>query len=197
MALSDYLTSTEWNGMFYMFAGPREWHDLGQCMHVVIEELLKVGYCFEGLDEKGQKKEQVGGGVNTTKLAFLFEALFGRSGYESRRDIDPLALLADGRAFIKDHAPALLHESDESWEEMYDAAKAEKEKEAREEPPLVFIAHYRADQGASVRVDSVGSNYRVVYETADTYRDTYALTVGEAVETFAKWVQEAEKGKKE
>lgn len=197
MALSDYLTSTEWNGMFYMFAGPREWHDLGQCMRVVIEELLKVGYCFEGLDEKGQKKEQVGDGVNAPKLAFLFEALFGRSGYESRRDIDSLALLADGRTFIKDHAPALLHESDESWEEMYNAAKSEKENERREEPPLVLIARYRTNQGASVHIDPVGSSYRVVYETADTYRDTYASAIGEAVETFAKWVQEAEKGKKE
>jgi len=121
MALSDYLTNDEWDGMFYVFVGPgNEYGDLGACMHTIIEKLLSKGYEFQGLDGEGHKKEMLGG-HNAPKVAYLFSRVFG-TPFE-KDSVDPGKMLLNGRAFIKEHLPELLTESDESWQEFVDALK--------------------------------------------------------------------------
>lgn len=197
MALSDYLTDKEWNGMFYMFTGPRKWHDFGECMHAVIQELLKVGYRFEGLDEEGKKKQRVGDDINGPKLAYLFEQAFGDSGYVSGYKIDALSLLAEGRAFIKEHVPHLLHESDETWEEAYECARACLSTDQAVNNPSTYLAYYRHKDNVIYVESSATGGYRVV--SADLGRAEHVALPAEELEvaesTFRHLVQDALKGK--
>lgn len=108
MALSDYLTSDEWDGCFYCFAGQQgnDRKDLGASMRATIAVLLAKGYKFQGLDEHGNKYAHVTGTNNADKL---ITAMFGGN-------VDFRKVLVIGRNFIKAHAPSLLTETDEEWE---------------------------------------------------------------------------------
>lgn len=115
MALSDYLTGEEWDACFYLHI-----HDnlrrqkttepmmsLGDHMHYLIAELLRRGYKFSGLDENGNKKQQVCDGINAAKFSGLF---FGEWQPEPIRQI-----MESGRNFMKQHCAELVFESDEDW----------------------------------------------------------------------------------
>ena len=109
MALSDYLTSNEWDGCFYLLHGAHRAPDLGASMRKTIDVLLEKGYEFSGLDKEGNKVQQVDEGVNAPKLLiFLGDA-----------DAELLkSCLVNGRKFVQDHLPDLISETDEEWNEI-------------------------------------------------------------------------------
>lgn len=108
MALSDYLTPSEWDGFFYLFCMKKR-SDLGAAMTYGIECLLEKGYHFKGLDEQGNKKKIVTD-ENGDKLAIIF---FGATNDKEKEVI--LKSLLNGRKFIKKHASELLTQTDEEW----------------------------------------------------------------------------------
>lgn len=113
MALSDYLTGDEWDGCFYVMA-THGGDNFGQVMHRTIDELLKAGHEFPGLDENGNKEAQVENGINAPKVLIFLGNPEG---------INVEAIVRNGRNFIKKEAPALLKESDEEWEKFLRDAK--------------------------------------------------------------------------
>jgi hypothetical protein len=114
MALSDYLSGDEWDACFYASFGQHSDSNLGDSMRKTIDALRSIGYEFEGLDENGQKKCQVGNGVNAHKVC-----MFVGNPY----CVDPLELLTNGRKFLKEHFPSLVDESDCEWERQISDAK--------------------------------------------------------------------------
>ena len=119
MALSDYLTGDEWDGCFYASFGQHQAENLDASMHKTIQHLLQKGYSFTGLDGQGNKRVQVGNGINAPKLVMFF----GNS-YK----LDPGELLDNGRNFLKQHAPELVDETDQEWAEQMAKAKEKKGK---------------------------------------------------------------------
>ena len=65
MALSDYLTSDEWDACLYVHFTTNELRGLigdpqlnfRESMQIAIDGLLKNGYKFSGLDSNGAKKQ--------------------------------------------------------------------------------------------------------------------------------------------
>ncbi|KKK89786.1 hypothetical protein LCGC14_2729580 [marine sediment metagenome] len=117
MALSDYLTGEEWDACYYVAMVANRGQNLGDAMHVTIEVLLAGGYKFSGLDEYGDKLQQVGDGVNAPKMC-----IFLGNPYK----VDQLALVENGRRFLKQHAPTMITETDEEWAGLVAKAKEEK-----------------------------------------------------------------------
>lgn len=117
MALSDYLTGDEWDACFYAAAGQHRAPSFGESMHRTIEALLSAGYTFSGLDDDGEKRCQVGDGVNAPKVCIWLGNPHG---------CDLLEILDNGRKFLKANLPSLVDESDELWAEQLAAAKAER-----------------------------------------------------------------------
>lgn len=116
MALSDYLTSDEWDACFYTSIGQHNLNDFGELMHKTIDKLIETGYKFEGLDEKGDRKIQIPNTKNGEKLC-----MFLGNPY----NIDPLKVADNGRNFLKTHCPELVNESDEEWEKIINEIKEE------------------------------------------------------------------------
>jgi len=112
VALSDYLTSDEWDACLYAFIGQHKADNFGDSMHLTIDTLLESGYEFEGLDAQGQKKCSLGG-VNAPKALIWFGNPEG---------IDVIDLLDNGRNFLKEHMPSLVDETDEDWGHQKDTA---------------------------------------------------------------------------
>jgi hypothetical protein len=110
VALSDYLTSNEWDACYYAVFGysmvPSG--NFGESMNNTIQKLLESGYKFEGLDEKGRKKHQVQGSENAKKLVHIF---FGEKNGISVADV-----LDNGRTFLKGVCPEMVSENDYEWE---------------------------------------------------------------------------------
>ena len=121
MALSDYLTSDEWDACYYVHYGRMGEGvvSLADSMHKTIDKLLEKGYKFSGLDEKGQKLQQVENGINAEKLV---GAMMGTMQLS-----EAIEIFGKGRAFLKEHCPEMVDETDEEWEAQ--------KKEALEEHP--------------------------------------------------------------
>ena len=108
MALSDYLTSDEWDACFYanIHGGTS---NFGESMRNTIAKLLKTRYKFPGLNEDGSKKVQVENGVNAPKVCIWLGNPY---------NCDVLEILQNGRNFLKQHCPELIGETDEEWDEI-------------------------------------------------------------------------------
>lgn len=106
MALSDYLTGDEWDACFYRYC-EIGMGNFGNSMHQTIQDLLKTGYKFSGLDEHGNKRCQVENGINASKVCIFLGNPYG---------CDISEILANGRKFLKEHAPGLVEISDEDFE---------------------------------------------------------------------------------
>jgi hypothetical protein len=113
MALSDYLTSDEWDACYYAFLGKAAARNLGTSMHKTIDALLATGYRFAGLDEHGNKSHYIPCG-NGEKLCMFLGNPHG---------IDPLTVLDNGRNFLKQHLPDWVDETDEEWSAQMKAAR--------------------------------------------------------------------------
>lgn len=113
MALSDYLNDDEWDACFYASMGLHRADNFGASMHKTIDHLLANGYEFSGLDLGGNKREQV-----PSSNAFKVCMWFGNP-----HNVDVLAILENGRKFLKVHSPDLVDETDEEWAEQITAAK--------------------------------------------------------------------------
>ncbi len=106
MALSDYVTSDEWDACFYV------WRafgiaDLGSAMRSTIQHVSAKGYEFRGVTPEGRKLQQVAND-NPKKLV----ALIGGE--------NPALLIKcfeNGREFLKRHDPELVRETDDEWAE--------------------------------------------------------------------------------
>ncbi len=108
MALSDYLTDAEWDACYYAFAGQHAAPNFGESMHRTIESLLQSGYRFTGLDEFGNKRQQLPSN-NPRKLCMMW------FGDPKPTKADIMRIFDSGRAFLKQHLPALVDETDEDW----------------------------------------------------------------------------------
>lgn len=118
MAISDYLTSDEWDGCYYVFAG----HDKLNFMEVirmVVPALYDKGYTMQGLDRECNRVQTVWSS-NAHKLVAVMAG--------TQQHIDLRGALINGRNFIKQHLPELLKETDEQWEALL------KETEPKEQP---------------------------------------------------------------
>lgn len=113
MALSDYLTGDEWDACWYFYCG--KGGNFGESMHSTIDAMLAKGYRFRGLDERGAKDHQISSNNPSKVLIFL----------GNPHNVDIMALLENGRRFVKENAPDLLEETDEEWAEQLIAAKSE------------------------------------------------------------------------
>lgn len=113
MALSDYLTSDEWDACFYAFFGQHMTNDFGASMRMSINRLLSLGYQFPGLDSTGSKLRQVENGVNAEKLLFFF----GMIPQEQTNQ-----MLTSGRNFWLKHDPKMVDETDDEWAEQTEKA---------------------------------------------------------------------------
>ena len=114
MAISDYLTDEEWDACFYRMAGGAGEGNLGAAIRDTIDKLLTVGYEFTGLDESGNKAQQISSG-NPSKVCMFIGNPHG---------VDPVALLESGRNFLKRVSPELVEETDEEWDkQMADARR--------------------------------------------------------------------------
>jgi hypothetical protein len=107
MALSDYLTSKEWDACFYLSFGKHSAPNFGASMHLTVDYFLSKGYRFEGLDEKGERVQQVENGVNAPKVL-----IFMGNPY----NLDVEKVVRSGREFVKERFPELLQETDEEFE---------------------------------------------------------------------------------
>lgn len=105
MALSDYLTSDEWDACLYMMQRGED-ANFGDAMHRTIQSLLSAGYQFAGLYADGNKKQQIPGTNNGKKLCIFLG---------NPHNCDVAAILDNGRNFIKKHLPDLVGETDEEW----------------------------------------------------------------------------------
>ena len=115
MALSDYLTSDEWDACFYASFGQHQSESFGASMHKTILTLISAGYEFSGLDEFGNKRETVGGGVNAPKVCIFLG---------NPHNVDVLQCLDNGRKFLKEQYPVLVDETDDEWALQMTAAKS-------------------------------------------------------------------------
>lgn len=115
MALSDYLTGEEWDACFYASMGQHHSDNFGESMRKTIKALLASGYEFSGLDEFGEKQQQVCGGVNAPKVCIWLG---------NPHNVDVLECLRNGREFLQRHLPDLVDETDEEWAEQMETAKA-------------------------------------------------------------------------
>lgn len=106
MALSDYLTNSEWDACFYASIGQHYEGNLGKSIHRIIDALLTAGHQFPGLNGDGSKKVQVENGVNAPKLCIFFG---------NPHEVDILGILDNGRNFLKERLPELVDETDEEW----------------------------------------------------------------------------------
>lgn len=113
MALSDYLTSDEWDGCFYYYAGLGEL-DFGASIKELIPKLIAKGYRFTGFDKDGNKFAKI---HNTGNAEKLVTAMFDNGKADLRK------ALISGREFIKKHAPELLTETDAEWNTMLENIK--------------------------------------------------------------------------
>lgn len=109
MALSDYLTSEEWDACFYASLGQHATGNFGSSMHKTIDALLAVGHNFPGLDENGGKFCQVCNGVNAPKVCIFFG---------NPHKVDVLIILNNGREFLKSQLPSLVDETDAEWQKQ-------------------------------------------------------------------------------
>jgi hypothetical protein len=119
MALSDYLSSEEWDACYYASFFACQADNFGDSMHQTIEKLLASGYKFQGLDENGHKHHQVSGTNNPQKL---MKAWFGEDNGVVLSEV-----IANGRNFLKQHCSSLVVETDAQFEEAI-AALREHEK---------------------------------------------------------------------
>lgn len=106
MALSDYLTDDEWDACFYAHLN-HEASNFGEVMHDTIDALLREGYTFQGLDEKGNKLRQIHSKNPSKILIFL----------GNPENYDVLSVIKNGREFLKKHCNHLVAETDAEWEE--------------------------------------------------------------------------------
>lgn len=83
-------------------------------MRKTIDRLLSEGHSFPGLDENGDKFRQVGSGINAPKVCIFLGNPDG---------CDILAILDNGRNFLKRECPGLVDETDEEWCEQLAAAR--------------------------------------------------------------------------
>jgi len=114
MALSDYLTSNEWDACFYASLGQHHSPNFGQSMHKTVDALLATGHTFPGLDENGDKKCQVENGVNAPKVCIFLG---------NPHNVDVMGCLDNGRNFLKGVLPSLVDETDEEWLQQLNRAK--------------------------------------------------------------------------
>ena len=114
MALSDYLTSDEWDACFYASLGQNNAANFGDSMHKTIGGLLEAGHIFPGLDAEGGKLEQVECGVNAPKVCIFLG---------NPHKVDVLQCLDRGRTFLKEHLPSLVDETDDEWEQQMKQAR--------------------------------------------------------------------------
>lgn len=117
MALSDYLTSDEWDACFYASFGQHASKNFGESMRKTIDALLKIEYVFEGLDSYGNKLQQVENGINAPKVCIWLGNPY---------NVNVLNCLTKGRNFLKQYLPSLVDETDEQWEIEIEQAKKEK-----------------------------------------------------------------------
>jgi hypothetical protein len=120
MALSDYLTSDEWDACFYALlgsVGEKNNCRLGDTMRDLISQLLASGYTFEGLDDNGQKLSQIHGTGNPRKMVWMV------CGGATPEEV--LTCLENGRNFLKIHLPAVIDETDEQWLEQMKRARGQ------------------------------------------------------------------------
>jgi hypothetical protein len=108
MALSDYLSSDEWDACFYLSVGKHMAANFGESMEKTIKELISRGYIFAGLDEFGNKYRQIPSD-NALKVLVLL-------GNPNNLDVNEI--INNGRHFVKIHLPDLINETDEEWEEI-------------------------------------------------------------------------------
>lgn len=116
VALSNYLTDDEWDACFYASMGRSHAPDFGQSVHLTIESLLAVGYRFQGLDEKGQKKDQVPNNNGRKLLIWL--------GNPDK--VDVVEIYTNGRNFLKKHCPDMVDETDEEFEKAMRKAREQR-----------------------------------------------------------------------
>lgn len=115
MALSDYLTGDEWDACWYAFFGKHLAPNFGESMHMTIQALLKSGYVFPGLDDNGNKKEQICDGINAPKFSGMF--------FHTLSKEEKIQIFDNGRNFLKEHLPSLINETDEEWQEIINETK--------------------------------------------------------------------------
>lgn len=125
VAMSDYLTDGEWDACFYASMGKHADVNFGASMHRSIDVLIKNGYKFEGLDERGSKKQQVPSG-NPHKVCIWLGNPY---------KVDLLEVLDNGRNFWKSHFSSIVDETDEEWAEQMAKARAEQSKPEASTPP--------------------------------------------------------------
>lgn len=110
MALSDYLTGDEWDACFYRNLLSEDISpSFGHSMKETIQELLKRGHKFPGLNNDGSKKQQVEDGVNAPKIGIFF----GNS-----EGLNVRAILRNGRNFLKENYTDMVLETDEEFEDL-------------------------------------------------------------------------------
>jgi hypothetical protein len=115
MALSDYLTSDEWDACYYAFrSGASQADNFGDSMHRTIERLLATGYRFPGLTEGGEKHVQI---VSDNATKFV-QAVFHEMDRETF-----LGIVESGRAFLREHCPDMLVETDQEWSDQIAQAR--------------------------------------------------------------------------
>lgn len=107
MTLSSYLTGDEWDACFFLLMQEKlETTEFDSLVHQTVDKLLKTGYVFSGLDEKGVEKEPVGEEINTEKLGYF-------EGGATLEDIKKILL--NGRKFLKQYLPDSLKQTDEEF----------------------------------------------------------------------------------
>jgi len=94
---------------------------------MTINALLAKGYVFSGLDEKGNKKQQVCNGINAPKILIFLG---------NPDNIDVSVILNNGREFVKKNIPEVLGETDQEWEAMLKGADGPEEEPSGDTEPL-------------------------------------------------------------
>lgn len=112
MALSDYLTDSEWDACYYAFAGQHRAPNLGESMRKTIDLLVSKGYQFSGLDSSGNKHVQV-----PSNNAEKFCVAIGLKKELATAEFI-MSIFESGRTFLKQHAPELVDETDDEWEQQ-------------------------------------------------------------------------------
>lgn len=112
MALSDYLTSDEWDACFYRWVSAGI-SDFGTAIRETVFGVAKTGYVFEGVTAECEKIKQIPNTNNADKVVAIVKG-----------DRHPGQLLVTslvkGRFFIKRNAPSLLSEDDAKFAEILD-----------------------------------------------------------------------------
>jgi hypothetical protein len=132
--LSNYLSDDEWDALLYLFYGPLADEvegNMGECFELGIARMMELGYVFEHLDEEGKPDEEKGEveSMNWAKLQIYTAG--------NPQHLDPLDHVQGGRDFLKEHAPDLLHDTDEEFAAHIEEAYTEMTHLVEEERKLM------------------------------------------------------------